>query len=126
MTNSTDEWFDKGNAYFALGKYKEAIKCYDKVIKIDPKRALVWTGKGHALNLLGKYKDAIECYDNAIKINSQDSNTWTMKGLSPSGLGQRDEAIEAWYGKGIGLQKLHRDSEAESAFTKAKELGCKY
>lgn len=54
MANNAAAWFDKGNAFFLSGRYKEAIKCYDKVIKIEPKHALVWTGKGHVLALLGK------------------------------------------------------------------------
>jgi Flp pilus assembly protein TadD len=72
MANTTGEWFDKGNAYFLLGKNDEAIRDFDK----------------------------------AIEINKNDG--------------------EAWYGKGIGLQRLHRDSEAESALIKAKDLGCKF
>jgi len=29
-------WHEKGLAYSKLGKYDEAIKCYNKAIEIDP------------------------------------------------------------------------------------------
>ncbi len=66
MANSAVAWFDKGNAFLLMGRDKDAIKCYDKVIKIEPNRASVWARKGHALMLLGKYKDAIECFNKSI------------------------------------------------------------
>ena len=56
MADTAGAWFDNGNAFFVSGKYNEAIKCYDKAIKIDPKLALVWTGKGHVLMLSGNYE----------------------------------------------------------------------
>jgi Flp pilus assembly protein TadD len=55
---------------------------------------------------LGKDREVIEIFNKAIEIDKNGG--------------------EAWYGKGVALQNLHRESEAESAFTKAKELGCKF
>ena len=31
-----DAWIIKGNALHMLGRYEDAIKCYDRLIKIDP------------------------------------------------------------------------------------------
>ena len=36
-------------ALYNLGKYEEAIKCYDKAIEIDPNYADAWNNKGLAL-----------------------------------------------------------------------------
>jgi tetratricopeptide (TPR) repeat protein len=49
------------------------------------------------------YDLAIKCYDDAIR-------------LDPS-------YAAAWYNKGEALRKLHRNSEADAALAKAKELG---
>jgi tetratricopeptide (TPR) repeat protein len=35
-------WNNKGNALKGLGKYKEAIQCYDRAIQIDPNNALFY------------------------------------------------------------------------------------
>jgi len=62
-----------------------------------------WYNKGVDLYDQGNYDEAIKCYDEAIKLNPQ--------------------LAEAWSNKGVALQALHRNSEAESAFKKAKWLG---
>ena len=49
-------------------KYHEAIKCYDMILKINPKHEKALNNKGNALAKLGKFDDAIKCYDMAIKI----------------------------------------------------------
>jgi len=71
-------------------------------IKLNPQYAKAWYNKGNALVNQGNYDEAIKCYDEAIKLNPQ--------------------YAKAWYNKGVILQALHRNSEAESAFKKAKEL----
>ena len=53
-----------------LGKYDEAIQCYDKAIEIDANYADAWNNKGNALDNLGKYDEAIQCYDSAIEIDA--------------------------------------------------------
>jgi tetratricopeptide (TPR) repeat protein len=52
-----------------LGKHDEAIRYYDKAIKIKPNNALALNNKGNALVKLAKFEDAIKCYDKALKIN---------------------------------------------------------
>jgi tetratricopeptide (TPR) repeat protein len=67
----------KGEILNSIGKYEEAIRCYDKAL--DEKLRHVWyddwsgayalTLKGNALSSLGKYEEAIRCYDKALEIN---------------------------------------------------------
>jgi len=52
---------------------------------------------------MGNYNEAIESFDKAIELDRK--------------------SIEAWEGKGEALKALHRDTEANQAFAKAKELG---
>ncbi|MCZ7392205.1 MAG: tetratricopeptide repeat protein, partial [Candidatus Methanoperedens sp.] len=49
-------------------KYDEAIKSYDKAIKVNPENADAWYNKGFALYELGKYEEATQAYDTARKI----------------------------------------------------------
>ncbi len=103
--NSNDAWGwrNKGGALYSLGKYNEAIECYDKSIEIDSNNPVVWNNKGLALNLLGKYNEAIASYDNSIKIDPNDADVWNNKGLA--------------------LNALGNDNEAKKCYDKSRELG---
>ncbi len=54
-----------------LGRYDEAIRCYDTALEINPEYAYLWNGKGNALYDLGRYDEAIRCYDKALEINPE-------------------------------------------------------
>ena len=89
-------WRNKGGALYALGKYDEAIKCYDKAIEIDPNNPVVWNNKGLALNSLGKYDEAITSYDKAIERDPNDADAWNNKGLALNSLDNNDEAKKCY------------------------------
>ncbi len=98
-------WNSKGLELYKEGKYKEAIECFEKVLKSDQKAFKVWNNKGNALYKLGNYENSIICYDKALEINPEYSN--------------------AWYGKGCALVKIKRYEEAVNAFNKTLEINPK-
>jgi len=130
-------WRNKGGALYFLGKYEEAIKCYDKAIEIDPNNSVVWNNKGLALYFLGKYDEAIKCYDKAIEIDPNDADVWNNKGDSLDSLGKYEEAItsydkaieidpndaDVWNNKGDSMDSLGNNDEAKKCYDKSKELG---
>lgn len=65
-----------------LGKYQEALECFDKAIKLSPNRSETWYNKGSALLKLGRYQEALECYDKSLKLNSKDPMNWFKKGMT--------------------------------------------
>ena len=131
-------WLIKGINLKKLGKYDEAIKCYDEAIRINPDDADIWKSKGITLKKLGKYDEAIKCYDEAIKINpfAVDAGVWYNKGISLNKLGKYDEEIKcydeairinpeydnAWYNKGIALTDLERYEEAIKCYDEAVRI----
>jgi tetratricopeptide (TPR) repeat protein len=96
------DWREKGDALLAKGKYNDAIRAYDKAIKINPRLSDVWYNKGNALDILGKLENAIKAFDKAIEINPQDP--------------------DVWYNKCNALRLLGHTKEAYEALVKAKEL----
>jgi len=52
------------DAIKCIGRYKEAIKCYDKVLEIDSSYIDAWYDKGISLYNIGRHKEAIECKKN--------------------------------------------------------------
>ena len=52
--------YNKGNTLNNLARYDEAIKCYDKVIEIEPNNADAWNNKGNALRDLSRYDEAYQ------------------------------------------------------------------
>ncbi|BAG39579.1 TPR repeat-containing protein 02_01 [Orientia tsutsugamushi str. Ikeda] len=65
----TDKYFNKGNSFFKLRKYQEAIKNYDLAIKYKPDFSDTYNNKGIALNKLGRHQEAMESYNLAIKYD---------------------------------------------------------
>ncbi|MEQ8192140.1 MAG: tetratricopeptide repeat protein, partial [Candidatus Eremiobacterota bacterium] len=80
MFPSVYELNTRGQVFIKLGKYKEAIKYFDKAIEINPKDVEAWNNKGYTFIKLGKYEEAIKCFDKAIEINPKDAEAWNNKG----------------------------------------------
>jgi tetratricopeptide (TPR) repeat protein len=114
---SSGAWNEKGELLQDQGKYDEAIKAYNISIELDPDYAYTWMNKGIILGRKGMYQEAIKCFDEAIECYDADH----MK--KPKHMSDPKGAKIAWYNKGIALEALGDDNEANAAFAKAKELG---
>ncbi len=58
--------YDLGNAYYKKGKYKEALKHYEKAKGVDEANRLYNTGNAYANS--GDIKSAIDAYEQSLKI----------------------------------------------------------
>ncbi len=123
-------WFLKGRVFLYLGKYEDAINCFDQSLKVDSTLTLSWNGKGSCLKILGRYKDAILCFDQALALDPCDTNAWINKGESLNNLGRYEDAIlcfdqalifdpnavMSWYNKALAENNLGKLQEAAHSF----------
>jgi tetratricopeptide (TPR) repeat protein len=133
-------WNNKGGVLLELGRYEDAIICFDKALEINPKNSSARENKGVAFSKLGRYEDAIVCYTKSLEIDPKSSNAWYNKGIALYKLGRYEDAIicfdkaleidpknsNAWYSKGLALSKLGRDEEAMKCKEKAAEIDPRY
>jgi tetratricopeptide (TPR) repeat protein len=134
--NYANACFNKGSALSHLGKYEEAIKCFDKVIELYPKIPDVWYNKCTSLLYLGKHEEAIKCFDKVIELKPDYANAWSNKGSALSNLGKYEEAIAchdkalktepndvgALTNKGIALDLLGKHEEAIKYLDKTLDI----
>jgi len=62
----TNSLYDEGNFLLCLGKYEEAIKCYDGILKLNPYSKTALGYKGLALLKLNRRSEATRCYEKAL------------------------------------------------------------
>ncbi len=133
QTDDCIEWFDRGNELLELGRFEEAIACYDRVIEFKPDDYVAWSNRGFALFNLGRYEESIPSFDKAIEFKPDFYEAWFNRGFSLDNLGRYEEAItsfdkaiefkpdlhQAWYNRGSVLGNLGRYEEAIPSFDKA-------
>jgi len=127
---------NEGNAFAAVGRYREALVCYDSALELDPGDAFSWSNKGIALGELGCHEEEIACYDQALALDPQFAMAWFNKGAALHHAGTLDKAVDcyehavhcdpsyvkAWAQRGIALGLLERHQEALECFDRATVL----
>lgn len=91
-------WQEKGVKLIELGKYKEAIECFDKAISENSSDYRALINKGQALYALCSYEEALKCYDKALLLKPSDGKALYNKGLALLAMKRYDEAKEAFVG----------------------------
>jgi Flp pilus assembly protein TadD len=73
---------------------QQAIKDYNKAIKLNPQYATVYINRGIAYAKLGNTKQGIKDFNKTIELNPQNSLAYYNKGIAYAHLGNIKQAIE--------------------------------
>lgn len=126
-------WSNRGGSLCSLGRFEEAIACFDKALEIEPGYGHAWSNKGVVLYSLGRNRESLQCFERALKIDSRDAMAWSNAGNVLSTLGQHEDALRCcdkslaldphnpttWNNKGNAHHALGRFEEAIVSYQKA-------
>ena len=99
----------KGHALLAAGKAKEAVACYNEVLKVDLNHPEALVKRGAALESLKQDDEAIQCYDRAIKADAKMTLAYLYKGGVCNRLERYEEASRCYE------QALRTEDESRAA-----------
>ncbi len=120
-SSKTKELHSKGFSLDREGRYDEAIRCYDKLLELDPRYAVAWYNKGNSLDALGRDEEAIRCYDKALEVDPRIALAWYGKGIAQSKLGRSQDAVRS-YKQFIALNPPQWPKQVECARQRVREL----
>lgn len=139
-TKPEDKLVVDGLILVSKGDYGEAIKVFDKALKINPKNAAAWMWQAECYGALVQTTDAIYGFNEAIYLNPQYGQAWEGKGRCFASIyswGQAlpcfEKAIElglenerVWYGKGVSLYYTDNHASALQCFNHVLEINVKH
>ncbi len=126
----------RANAFYELGRYDEAIDCFDEILEKYPNSHYALESKGAMLEMLGRNQEALRLYKKAIDMNSNNVSTWYKLGNLLSDAGDYDAAVksyneavqlalgfeDAWYRIGELLRMQKDIKKAEECFSWILEI----
>ncbi len=125
-------WQMLGNAFYGIGDFEKAVRCYDKALGEDKGFRHAWEGKGYALRHLGEEAGSNHCFGTLRTLRSA-FNGWLEKGNMHAKKGELDLAIECYkraseldpddekplFNLGLALKRMGKFDEAIQAYDKA-------
>jgi serine/threonine protein kinase len=125
-----------------LGRYREALECYDQAIVLDKEHRFsyeLYCNRGETHEHMGQSTRAIDDFNAAVTIDKKNCRAYTKRANVYNDLGRLNEAIEdyrqaieldpengeAFYNRGLCYVRLKALHQALQDFSRAIELGYK-
>lgn len=108
---------NRGISKYKLEQYREAIKDYDRAIKLNINDSEAYNNRGCAKAKLRLYEEAIKDFDRAIELNINYSEAYNNRGTAKADFGDYKGAIED-FDKAIELNPNYSDNYFNKALSK--------
>ena len=102
-------YYIKASTLNYMGKYKDAIECFNDAINLKSDDAVFYSGLGDSYYQLEKYQLAIESYEKATKQTNCQDRPYSMIAQCYSDLNDSDKALEAFY---IAKSKISKETNS--------------
>jgi tetratricopeptide (TPR) repeat protein len=84
--------YEAGHRQLKAGQCREAIRSFERVVKVDNQHAMAYTNMAYCYRQLNKYKRAIKLYNKALAIEPNLAEAHEYLGGALLALGKVDEA----------------------------------
>jgi tetratricopeptide (TPR) repeat protein len=85
-----------GNALMALGRPAEALRAYERALKIKEHDAALLALRGEALSALGRYRQAIASFGQSLRLNHHSPDTLSGRAVAHAAMGNIAKANADW------------------------------
>lgn len=120
-------WYGKGVLLAKEGETAEALRCFDKVLWLDPQHHKALEAKSRALFRTERFLEAFELFRKLTERVPRDEEYWYHAGECLLRIGRADKAVslyeraleinpnytDAWYGRGNALKEAGLAREKE-------------
>eukprot|EP01138_Halocafeteria_seosinensis_P002333 gb/GECG01002390.1/.p1 GENE.gb/GECG01002390.1/~~gb/GECG01002390.1/.p1 ORF type:complete len:177 (+),score=13.81 gb/GECG01002390.1/:1-531(+) len=89
-------YVNRGISFKTSSQDKEALKCCDRAIEVNPSCGEAYNSKGLSLQKFGRNQTALECYDRALELEPQTPLFAVNKAILLNRMGQRQKAIHTF------------------------------
>ena len=94
-----DSWYERGNCRLELGQFRDALGCWEMLLRLNPSSSRAWLQIGH-IHLLPEAGDlydpgrAAEAFRRAHELNREESGPLILWGQAALAGGDPDAALE--------------------------------
>jgi tetratricopeptide (TPR) repeat protein len=89
-------WVGRGNVFFRLKAYEDALAAYNEALKLEPNMGDAWLGAGNVLFELKQHDGASSAYDSALERKPDLAAAWLGRAMFSSVLKKYEEAVAAY------------------------------
>jgi stress-induced-phosphoprotein 1 len=115
-----DEAKNKGNEFFKVKNYEEAIKHYTEGIGLDSKHHVCYSNRSACYAALGKWDEALTDAESCIAANPAFAKGYSRKGAALFGARKLQEAAQAYQ---EGIEKFPEDASLKQGLDAVKKEG---
>jgi Flp pilus assembly protein TadD len=86
----------QGQSLFALGRYAEALECFNAFARLNPNVAPLYQTRGLCLQRLGRFEEAEADFELSIALNPGEAETHKNLGTLHSRFGRMEQALASF------------------------------